>query len=738
MNKEWTIRTNRLPDGSQLSLVAFMTDEKAGTFVKRGSKIVSRSEVDRNGRAWREVVNQAVVEASFDKLIPTLSSHQKTKSEGTMVNVQEKISGLTEMNSHLEQVKGSLSKSLAYYKGLSPNAVSVGPELSPQEVISEAVNDFTGIQDGIGQVITESNRQISRLKVARPSERVAADVKALGQKAVDLIREARRAETHWKSQVKVSAEVQGAESLKDAPDHIQKVYQEATGLRKLLQALNPLFSRTGTYNAPTEVKDTGDKWPAKGDSAKVEVNHWHAGNEEFKRTKTKEDRNPNAAAEPRLTDAGSPHDAKPYINATLVRDRIAKQSQWIVTNNRTGRKIAFSFGSVCPNASDVTKENYAMFTSDDYRAQIIREASRYGMDYVKRATMAKEFSLEKSGTSSDLLRSAIAKLEIEAKTNPKKRAKLIQLKKLAEDEMPPMGPPNDMGGGEPGEGGEKPEKETETTTVEVPPVEKAVKQIEKAVDTIVDQVGLEEPGEKKEEPGEPGEKEEKPPTEGNPFVMSSRAKKVLAQEGTEGLVAYYTKAFGDAGYARELVKMHTKASKTGGISRSAATARADQAVQLARLQASRGLIPFTKQSVKEAALKVAQLDTYGYKYAWDFTEALPEVEPLALTAGEIPEAEDIESGVVGNRTEGVRNPLGKVKVQGEIANNVASDAAVESGPVPEGAKSARMVRRAGIVPQIQSDFSGAAQALPFTTTESRLAAMGVDGRKYVRAHYRNN
>jgi len=796
MNTEWTIREARTKDGSLLCLAAFLNDEEAGVRIRDSARVVSQRSVPRNGHAWREVMNQAVEEASFDKFVATyqptrtsisqqedamkrvayieskreyhedfsngltlgiyryydsenntwmngatcfaiilldteteilqsptdiltISSYEQgevafkesdyysllmekfdmfkdhySKVNKAVISQQEdggtmkdnRKQSILEMLTDLRRARFSATQSADYYKSL-PLATLAGSEA--KTLVSEAVEDFKTLQGELTRVAREAERYSRRLDVTREGDGVPSSVKSIARQAVTLLGELDKATTFWKDKIVKQSSTEGTETKPTKPsDHIQETVKEAEGLRKLfsifghdvvLRPKRPL----GSYSPPTDVKDTGDKWPAKGDSAKVELNQWHAGEEEFHATKRREDRYPNSAIDPRLTDAGSPHDPQPYINATLIRDRNALNSKWIVSDRRNNRKVVFSFKDVCASEDDVTKSNYETFTSDVYKRQIQREASRFGLLFVKKAT------------------------------NGRIIHRGIDEEKGGEEETPPEGK----------DAQPKEKEEAKTVEIEVKPLDKAVTQIEKAVDKIDKLVGG-EPEKKPKELPEAGPEELPveggeggPPTGGPPELppeITAAASRVYAQNGEEGLKAYYTKMFGDADYAAALVKDYRKKSQ-------AASVAAEQAVRLARLQASRGVIPFTKPAIRDAATRLVSLSGQAYQQVWKTIESLPLMNPIALTAGEIPEANNMQSGVVGDRLQGVRNPKGTVKTRGDIANDVAADA--------------KIAGRRSFVPQLQVEGASSV-TLPFTTTESKLEAKGVDARQFLRAHYK--
>lgn len=195
------------------------------------------------------------------------------------------------------------------------------------------------------------------------------------------------------------------------------------------------------------------------------------------------------------------------------------------------------------------------------------------------------------------------------------------------------------------------------------------------------------------------------------------------------LKKYYTDAFGDSSYASDLTsgsdkskmdvaytpkddsvknkKVETK-DGTGKLSAKdidIERALARQAVVLARKFASRGAIPFTKESIMKKAESLMKLTAAEFKMRSESLDEIPIVNESALKEAHIP---DTETGIVGNKAEGVRTPTAQVKTE-DINSNVKSDANVKkSSFVPQTATDG--------VPQIKYQFN---------TVKARLDEKGI-------------
>jgi len=196
---------------------------------------------------------------------------------------------------------------------------------------------------------------------------------------------------------------------------------------------------------------------------------------------------------------------------------------------------------------------------------------------------------------------------------------------------------------------------------------------------------------------------------------------------------YYSKAFGDSGYASDLVKANKRiASLEGTVTdmkkKEIARKMADRALHMARIAASRGIIPFDLPNIEKQAMEFIKLDENGLKVVANQFEALPIVNRRAIEAYQIPEAENMASGVVHNSLDAVH----KVRIEDTDPENVAPDGiqpSVENNAKISAEEQARLRKKAaGIVPQIHANTSGATLpdfTLRFNTIENRLKRAGV-------------
>jgi len=200
--------------------------------------------------------------------------------------------------------------------------------------------------------------------------------------------------------------------------------------------------------------------------------------------------------------------------------------------------------------------------------------------------------------------------------------------------------------------------------------------------------------------------------------------------------AYYATAYGDPGYASDLVKANTKiAALEGKVNELEIEKKADivskRALHLARITASRGIIPFDLPSVQKQAMEYINLDENGLNAVKSHLEKLPVTNRRALEAYQIPEAENMGAGVIHNTLDSVK----KVRYDRTSPENVAPEGiqpAVENNAKLSEDSRNRVRKQAEIiVPQMHSDGSEFAKetGIPdvtryFNTIENQLKRAG--------------
>jgi hypothetical protein len=161
---------------------------------------------------------------------------------------------------------------------------------------------------------------------------------------------------------------------------------------------------------------------------------------------------------------------------------------------------------------------------------------------------------------------------------------------------------------------------------------------------------------------------------------------------------------------------------------------AKSALHLARVAASRGIIPFDLSNIQTQASEYIKYDENSINAVKAHLEKLPVVNQRALEAYQIPEAEDMSKGVIHNSL----NPVDRIRMEHTDAENVAPDgiqSAVESNAALTADQKARLSKKASevsVVPQIHTISSGLPDGAEvpdvtkyFTSTiESRLIKVG--------------
>ncbi|MEA3342186.1 MAG: hypothetical protein U9R15_19650, partial [Chloroflexota bacterium] len=200
--------------------------------------------------------------------------------------------------------------------------------------------------------------------------------------------------------------------------------------------------------------------------------------------------------------------------------------------------------------------------------------------------------------------------------------------------------------------------------------------------------------------------------------------------------AYYAKAYGDEGYASDLV---TAQKKIAALEQKVADNDVDRksdliakhALHLARVAASRGIIPFDLNNIQTQAMEYIKYDENGVNAVKAHLEKLPVVNQRALEAYQIPEAEDMGKGVIHNSLDAVD----KIRMEHTDAANVAPEGiqpSVEDNAGLTAAQKARISKKASeaVVPQMHANSAANSSGLPdvtkfFTSTiENRLRASG--------------
>jgi len=228
--------------------------------------------------------------------------------------------------------------------------------------------------------------------------------------------------------------------------------------------------------------------------------------------------------------------------------------------------------------------------------------------------------------------------------------------------------------------------------------------------------------------------------------------KTAAVDDKSSLRKYYSDAYGDKGYSKELTsgantenmntaykpkkdkvensednpefgKAKDGPGKISAKEKEEMLVKARRGVEIAKKAAAGGVIDFNKAAIKEYTKKLMKKSDKEINAIEETLNELPLVNEAALKEATIPDA---DSGIVGNSLTGVSNPEGKSNTEG-IDSNVASDAKIS--------------KKAGFVPQTNIQPTSNLQvSSAFTTTAKRLQEKGVDlnNIRLRKASYRNS
>ena len=132
---------------------------------------------------------------------------------------------------------------------------------------------------------------------------------------------------------------------------------------------------------------------------------------------------------------------------------------------------------------------------------------------------------------------------------------------------------------------------------------------------------------------------------------------------------------------------------TSALSAEERTARARVAVDMARLAASRNVIPFAKTAIKTKALEIVSFSEDKFNAYKELLDGMPLVNEAAIKEARIPEDNEVEKGVVANKFEAVTKPENSMPAEG-LNSDVKSDAKIKQAS-----------KAVAAVPQLQTNSS---------------------------------
>lgn len=520
-----------------------------------------------------------------------------------------------------------------------------------KKVVNEAITDLKAVVDGIDAITGqgEEMEEKTESKTARFSSKSQQEFGLLTRQASSAIDDAKGAIRHWAYLLRRKNSTFASSTSHDIVKNVQE------GVR----VWRELGSVLATAVPPTGAEFSGDKG-INGDnnySARKEIKHFQAGNEEFHTNKAKEDRMPNPTSEPRLTDEGNPHEFGAYVNAKIVQKNDKFSSAIVLRSlNKTGagRYAVATWDGLSTAVGPKTAANYAIFTSPAFAKNVEDHIRKNGIEAVAAYLNAEVDTLGLQTTAR------------EPKVKDKAKLRAYYADAYGDKEFA-----------------------REMTSNQKQATE----------------LGL---GINQDKSGAVTKGGEDMNVAYTPEAPSANAE----EGGLEG---------GNKGDSVGSGKVDTKASLD------VRQARARAAVDFARLAASRNIIPFTKVAIAAKAREVVEFSDAKFSAQKELLESMPELKSAALKEARIPENEEVESGVLANTREAVRDP---------------KNTSVTTEGVKSEVKSEGKIATSAVVPQMQATSALTATSFvsKMNTISNRLRGQGLDPEKEafrrVRPHYR--
>ena len=522
------------------------------------------------------------------------------------------------------------------------------PEVkTPEEakkVVNEAIVDLKSVVEGIDNITEQGTdmEQKTSSQTFRLSSKVTSEIGVLTNQAVAALNDAQDAIAHyaWLLKKKSNTTPSGNVFVENVKEGV-KVWKE------LGQVL-------GTAVAPTGAEFSGDKLLPKQPRA-VEIKHFEAGNEKFHTDKAKDDKMPNAAAEPRLTDEGNPHELGAYVNSKAVAKNDKFSSAIVIrtlNKDKKGKYAVVTWDKLNDTIGPKTATNYAKFLSPGFSQNLEMHAKKNGIDALAAFLNADVDTIGLQSTAR------------EPKVEDKAKLRAYYADAYGDAEFA-----------------------KELTSKDQKPVKTGT---ELAMGINQDKAGNVAKG-------------------GDDMNVAYKPQVDSAEEVEGGLEG-----------GRKEDSLGTGGAPVKGASLEVRQAKARQAVDLARLAASRGQIKFTKAAVAEKAHEIVKFSDEKFTAYKEILQSMPEVNS-ALKEARIPDDEEVEQGIIGNRHEAVRDPKAPVPTEG-LNTQVKSDAKISQASID-----AQKTRTANVVPQLQvtSALTKESFVNNMDTLQNRLAKKGL-------------
>lgn len=524
--------------------------------------------------------------------------------------------------------------------GMPPGEKKEEEIKTPEEakkVVNEAITDLKAVVDGIDAITGQGEEMEEKTasQTARFSSKMQNEFGLLTKQAASAIDDAKDSIRHWAFLLRRK---HGQSNKSSAHAIVQNVREGIQVWRDLQQVL-------ATAVPPTGAEFSGDKG-INGDnnySARKEIKHYEAGNEEFKRNKTKEDRMPNPTGEPRLIDEGNPHEFGAFVNAKVVQKNPVFGSAIVMRSldkEGRGKYAVATWEKLSPAIGPKTAANYEVFTSKDFAKNVEDHIRKNGIETVAAFMNAELDSLGLQATAR------------EPKVKDKSKLRAYYADAFGDSEFA-----------------------RELTSAQ------------------------------------------KTGTELGMGINQDKAGAVT-KSGEEMNIAYKPEVESADGTKGGLEGGNTGDSVgTGAVKTEASLAvreaRARKAVDFARIAASRGLIPFTKTAVATKAREVVGYSNEKFDAQLELLNGLPIVREAAIKEARIPENEEVETGILANTHEAVRDP---------------KNSSVGTEGLKSEVKSEGRISTAAVVPQMHttSSLAPASFVNKLNTIANRMRQKGLD------------
>ena len=213
-----------------------------------------------------------------------------------------------------------------------------------KKVLDEAKKDIQSVVDSLDGVQGQAEQEKEAASIKRPNAVYASNLNSLRKSAEDVIDDANSALKHWAYLKKAyRPQEKIAELTHTDLKQVANTLEQLSALEKVMDKIG-FVRKAKIVNAtavpPTGSEFSGDKWPNGKNPVEIETRHWEAGASEFHKDVAKENKLPNPAVDDRLTDAGNPHEDKPYVNASLFVPEDNKfGAYWNVEDTKSGKNF---------------------------------------------------------------------------------------------------------------------------------------------------------------------------------------------------------------------------------------------------------------------------------------------------------------------------------------------------------------------------------------------------------------